>query len=409
MRLPLRFLCLILGIGFFLTACDDNPSVGGNLIDEQANPSQRYALLADAVTRNVDYKDVAGLRKTILVGKVQEVGTLAGVTTEATGYMDFGGSPTIPDRFKNGTISEAYVKLHYKKDAIYGDTTQTMNLEFREMTAAFNVIGGARYDSLLTNVSTTVLASANHRPQRRDTVITVPLPTTWISTHSDKLKDATKFSEQLFGFALDSNGGNAIIGINEAVSKIYIVGGDATGRDTVSFGMVAYHSFSKQTGTATGLGTDKLLVQDNTGASYNPSFNFSFAALQNVAVGNATLKIFADSTLMKSSGNFHRTPLRNLSLYGISTESGATDPVLIATTSLKDGAYSFSNPTFSRAIQRNLSGKAVFSRYFVTPSTSPRDAIQDINGNSVYPAVLYNQNAPADKKPQLLIIYSPTQ
>ena len=404
----LRSFSLLLFAILCLSACDDNPTVGGGLIDDQATPSQRYALTASNATRNIDFKDVAGQRRTVLVGKVAETGDLAGLTTEATGYIDFGGTPTIPDRFKNNPITEVSLQLVYKKGSVYGDTTQTMSIDVKEMTASFNAISGARYDSLLTNQSATTLVSATHRPQKRDTSITISLPTEWISSNATRLKDATKFSEEHFGFALSASAGNGMIGINEERSRLRLVGGDATGRDTVYFSVAAYHSYTKQTGSTTALSTDKTLIQDNTGATLNPIFDFTLPSLQNVAVGNATLRIYADSTLMKSTGSFNRTPLRNLSLYGIFTDTSITTPQLITSATLLNGIYSFTSPAFSERIQKNLSNKPVFSRYFIAPSTSPQNTIADVSANSVYGAVLYNQNAAPDKKPQLIITYSST-
>lgn len=182
----------------FLAACEDPSNVGLGLIDDPISPSAESVPLTTFEPASIT--DRTGNTHRVLAGLVEDpaLGTI-----EATGYLNF----TRPDDAEAPSAPVDSVVLSLSYNYVYGDTTETLSLDLRDIETDERWSGsGMQADSSLPlgeQVTTVEITP-------EDTTQQVHLPEEWIEEHEDVLV-SDDFNDLFTGLALSAADGSTAL------------------------------------------------------------------------------------------------------------------------------------------------------------------------------------------------------
>lgn len=370
---------------WILGACDTPSSVGINNLDGIANPPQRATYPITPTLATKANKDVTGELSPALVGKVEEVAPLSGVKLEAIGYMDFVTSVSVPSKFKDGPITTVELKLAHSY--FYGAKNTPLEISLYDMPKEW-VGTGAKQDSLLTAGS---LIMTHRIADPSDTTsLVIPLPDAWVKANTATLISGD-FDTLFHGFQFKTNSGNSIIGLNLAKSWFRVVSNGEEIKYATSTTKV--HTYVSRSGTAN-VPANQILLQDNTGDALN--LGIDLTALKSTAISSSILRIYADTLSTFSTSNFVRPTPHILAIYGV--KSTGVQTRLGTATLTADSYYDFNSALIATELQRFSINKSSYAKLMVAPNAG---------GNSLDAFLLYNPNAVAEKRPQVIFTFIP--
>lgn len=371
---------LVMGL-LLLTACEDPSNVGIGLVDEQGDPVVRTFATSSFDTTTID--DITGNVPRVLVGQVDD--PLTG-RISATGYVDFVSAGF--DNDDNPTITG--VSLVLDRDYVYGDTAAMASISIFDLVEDWDETAAKSDTSLPKGM---LVTTANFLPS--DTLITIPLPASWIAANDTTLR-SDNFESSFNGFALEGAGGNAIVGFNETASSLRVF----TSADTLDYNLTRTITGIARTSDPAALPPNQVLVQDGLGQTVTFNFDFDDAGLEETPINGAIVRLFADSVLVNDTPpNFVRPLLREIQLVGVD-ENGLFVTLGVATLT-DDGSYrfreAFSTLSFRDVLQQQFFGNAIIERLELRFATS----VHTIN-----PMVLYDASADERAPVALLTISS---
>ncbi|HMB91628.1 MAG TPA: hypothetical protein VKP65_12320, partial [Rhodothermales bacterium] len=293
------------------------------------------------------------------------------------------------DNDDNPTITG--VSLVLARNYVYGDTATTASINVFDLVEDWAETSAEADTSLPKGL---LVTSADFLPS--DTLITIPLPESWIATNDTTLR-SENFESNFNGFALEAAGGNAIVGINESASSLRVF----TSADTLNYNLTRTITGLERTGEPVALPPNQVLVQDGLGQSVTFNFDFDDAGLEEAPINGAIVRLFADTTLVTDTPpNFVRPLLRDIQLVGVD-EDGLFLTLGTATLT-DDGSYRFREATstlsFRDVLQQQFFGNAIIERLELRFTTSL---------NTINPVVLYNATADERAPVALLTVSSP--
>ena len=355
------FLPALLGALFLLTcaACEDPSNVGLGLIGEGGEPvlERVDATRLDTTAR----RDVTGNTQRLLAGTVAD--PLLGTIT-AEGFLDvLNVSGDNVASFRDTMLTSATLQL--VPDYVYGDTTREVTLTLFEMPEEFNATS-AFGDTTLT--AGEAITTFSFRPT--DSLVTVPLPETWIAENDTTLR-STSVASGFHGFKLASvpGSGSAVVGFDRSETVLEAI----AGADTVFFGQssgntVGFKSLTSlsREGEPTLL-TDRTVLQDGVGPGVRLDFrdNLEDSDLLGEALNRAEVVVYADLLTLQQNtpAGFVRPPIEPVELVGVDEDGNVPrlpdgSPLLSILAEIdEEGRLRFSSNVLRVLIQEVLLGR----------------------------------------------------
>ena len=361
-----------------LAACGDASSnVGLGLVDEGNEPVVRE--LTPTLFEQTPFNDVTGAVPRVLAGKVND--PLAGAIT-TTGYVDFTSSFDSTDASPFTSVT-----LRLTRDYIYGDTTAMVTLNLHDITEDWESLGRKADTTLSVGGLVTTFSLAPD-----DSLVSVPLPESWIVDNDTTLRSPSAFATDFHGFALEAVTSEAVVGFDFDRSDLRLI----TEADTFDFDL---------TRTITGITRENepilpegvLLIQDGIGPSVK--VNFDLDAFTERPLHGAIVRFFADTAAVQAAPpNFVRPFPETLQLVQIIDPDPAVPAIFIAEVTLSDeGDYRFSGPNLGGFFQDTLFGLETFEHLEL------RTPILDNTINFM----LLHDAASGEKAPEALLTISP--
>jgi len=381
MRSPFRALLLASLALLFLSACEDPSNVGISLVDEQAGEPEIVSV-SPTPFENEPLRDVTGnspgTHRT-LAGEVIDpvLGTLT-----AIGYLDF-QAPTSPsDAFTTGPVTS--VRLLMTRDYTYGDTTATVSLILSGMEENWESLG-ARADTVLTAGALVHTFSVS----AQDTLITVPLPASWVSEKEGLLRSTT-FTDDFHGFQLAWESGEAVLGFSPGTSSMEVV----SGSDTLYFAITKTLSTLTRA-NAPQLPEGRVLLQDGFGPGINLNFDFKAAAVSDNALNRVIIRLPTDTETLRqqSPEHFYRPPIGLVGLFGITTEENTL--AVVEGRLDEDGVLSFEGSALRNVFQQMMLDNNTFERFQIWVP---------IEDNTINPLLFYGPGTGAPQPEAVLTI-----
>ena len=307
------FLPALLGALFLFTcaACEDPSNVGVGLIGEGGEPVLERV---DAARLDTTAKrDVTGNTQRLLAGTVAD--PLLGTIT-AEGFLDMlnvsGDNIT---SFRDTMVTSATLRL--VPDYAYGDTTRQVALTLFSMPEEFDATSALADTTLMAGVAITTFSFLP-----TDSLVTVPLPETWIAENDTTLR-STSVASGFHGFKLAAvpGSGNAVVGFDRSETVLEAI----AGADTVFFG--------QSSGTTSGfkslttlsregepvLPSDRAVLQDGVGPGVRLDLDLTDTAFLGEALNRAEVVVYADLFMLQQSApaGFVRPPIEPVELVGV--------------------------------------------------------------------------------------------
>ncbi|GAB5521539.1 MAG: hypothetical protein RhofKO_37900 [Rhodothermales bacterium] len=327
-------------LALLVIACEDPTGVGSTLVEEQTGQPRVVTEIPTELTPKA-YNDFTGDSRRILVGQVDD--PIFG-QSQATGYFDVGIGDDINGDFTSNTISAASLEL--RVDYVYGDTLTPITIRVRDMDAAWTSAGVTTDTTLTPGAEITTFSFAP-----TDTLVSIPLPASWISANQAQLRvDNADFTGNFHGFQIDAVDGNAIVGFQSDESSLQATAGSTT---------VTY------VGTRSATTTERLsepagldgyqTIQDGVGPGLR--FNFDLTDIALSALNRTIIRVRADSVALQQNlpANFVRPELPSLELIVVD-ENGLEIRVQTKSPD-EDGVFTFDANGLRSVIQELLLGE----------------------------------------------------
>lgn len=271
----LRAIALALVVSVVALGCEDPSNVGLDVVGEiGGDPVIRTLAPAIGVPPT---EEVTGNNARFLVGHLAD--PLLGAV-RANAYVDFGamvGSTS----FRAGTVSSA--SLEMRRNYFAGDTLGTIEISLYDMPAEWNAQGATSDTSLVHGdlISTYTISA-------QDTVVTLPLPQSWIAANDTTLRSEA-FTSVFHGFHLEANAGNSILGFATTQTSLRAV----AGTDSVSFPRVRDLTTTERLSDPSG-SEDYVVLRATAGPIIELGYDLG-DVIDQFAVNRATLRVREDS------------------------------------------------------------------------------------------------------------------
>lgn len=392
-RNTLAWLCLAI---VAVAGCEDPSNVGLGIIGEEGSeptrlelggvklPDERTAVVTGGIRTGTAYSGPGRY----LVGKADD--PIFGLI-ETRAYVDYATPTTIPDGFREGTVTN--VVLVFSRDSyVYGDTTLATRFVLSDMNEAWPAFG-TRSDTTL--VAGDSVISVNYTATQGD--FTLVMPEDWVAENSQDLVDED-FTNVFNGFQIHATEPSAISGF---------LGFPAHMRVTTTGGSVNYPmskiltTMTKEAGPAI---PDRTVLQDGIGDNAVLDFGFEVDSISASAISRTVVEARVDLSVFEDlPSNFVRPVPTKIDLIGI--EPDGTRRVLRSAVVQTEGQLRFVSNTATpgefnlvRSVQLAVTGNSQFDRYAI--------AIAETQA-SIGAALLYNGEA-VDDAPSAIITYIPT-
>ena len=361
-----------LALAAALAACQDPSGVGLGLIDDETSDPNAVRVEAATVDLRsgpeVTYGFARGggtpVQTRALLGDVRDAQFGDG---RAIAYLDL-RKGTLPADFEDDrTVEQAELRL--VRASIYGDTTATLPVELREVTASWSPISLPIDTTLATGeVLDTYSVSVG------DSVAVLPLPAAFVADRDTLFRGS--FDTAFEGFELRvpegaAAGPGAVVGINALSSVLRLISdeydddGEAT-RDTVDYPIVEVFS-SLRRAPATVATPDRVLLRD--GDTTAVALTFDFAAIEGRPLANGSLRFRVDRSLVSDEGSFVRPLLTDVGLFGILDDATR---VFLSEIEIGDGdIVTLQSAFLTAAIQARLLGRQPYERFELVPAPDP--------------------------------------
>ena len=361
----------LLGLAL-LAACQDPSGVGLGLIGEEGNEPNVTVLPADSVYLT-DQPDFTGgyadgttpVQQRVLVGAVMDA-TFGDASAAA--YVDVRPPNTTPSGFLDRTITSATLRL--VRDYVYGDSTSTLDLALYEVADAWSPVN-AESDTVF-DVGQCL---ATYDVTASDTLVTLPLPSSWVSANDAALRGDSVLTD-IHGFALrleEGAPGGAVVGFDATRSRLRLT----TAQDTVDYLLREVFTHVERGAPAPPSG-DLLFLRG--GASEGIAVTLPYDEVGASAVSRAVFRLTADPSEL-DAGMLSRSLPETLGLVGV-TASGSKILLASATPDEDTDTYTFSSGTLTNVVQDAVVGNQLYERYLIIPSQSPAtlDVLPTVTG-----------------------------
>lgn len=345
-----------------LSACQDPSGVGLELIGEEGQDPNVVVIAADTVLLGEADEITGGFgdgsspaQGRVLVGTVTD--PLFG-DASAEAYLDVGPPASVPNGFRDRTITSATLRL--ARDYVYGDSTQTLSLALYQMARDWDPTGAQPDTSFEVGalLDTFEIAAS-------DSLLELDLPSSWVDANDEFLRSDTVLTA-VDGFQLrlaDGTMTNAIIGFATQDSELRL----ATAEDTVSYSLREVFTHIER-GAASMPPPDILFVRD--GIPEVAVLTFDYEALEGLALARGLVRLNVDPDALESSSSFARSLPETLALFGI-TETDARFGIATAAFSEETNSYMFANSSLTSILQDVLLGNQLFERFEIESADSP--------------------------------------
>ena len=309
--LPAFFSALLL---FTCTACEDPSNVGVGLVGEGGEPVLETIDVTEFDT--TAERDVTGNTQRLLAGTVAD--PLLGTIT-ATGFLDV--LTTAGDDvtgFRDSALVSATLQL--VPDYVYGDTTREVTLTLFDVPEEVNATSAFADTTLAAGAAITTFSFLP-----TDTLVTIPLPGTWIAANDTTLR-STSLTSVFHGFQLAAAPGSnsAVVGFDRSESLLEAV----AGTDTVFFGQTTTSSVGFKSLTSISregepaLAVEREVLQDGIGPGVRLDFDVSTTDLLGEALNRAEIVVYTDASTLEQNApaGFARPPLDLVELVGVNEE-----------------------------------------------------------------------------------------
>ncbi|NNF57462.1 MAG: DUF4270 family protein [Rhodothermaceae bacterium] len=353
---------LLFSMVLLLSACQDPSGVGLELIGEEGQDPNVVVLAADTVMIGEADEITGGFadgsspaQERVLVGAVTDL--LFG-DASAEAYFDVGPPATIPNGFRDRTITSATLRL--SRDYVYGDSMQTLSLALYQMADDWDPTGAKADTSFEVGalLDTFEIAAA-------DTLLELDLPASWVNANDEFLRSDTVLTA-VDGFQLRLADGamtNAVIGFAMPDSELRLT----TAEDTVSYALREVFTHTER-GEAPAPPPDLLFVRDGTPEV--AALTFDYDNLEGLALARGLIRLTIAPDAVESSSSFARPLPQTLALFGI-TEDDARFGITTATLDEDTNSYTFANTSLTSILQDVLLGNPLFVRFEMEATASP--------------------------------------
>jgi len=310
------FLLLSGALLLSLSACSDPTGVGGELGGgslEQGKP-----LSVDAVPDSLDTttipsqtgfdlssENASNRPWRFLAGAVND--PVAGVI-EAEGYLDFRGTAVRPQSVEAATVSELDAELRLVPTYLHGDTLSTLDLNLYTL--------GSEVEMHRLPADTSFAPGSQLSPPNQsgtsysllpvDSLVTLPLPDSWIQNHLEALK-ADTFGTNVKGFVLRAANRSPTAGLRQVVAGFQFRSATlrvTTSSDTVDFNALKSHTNIERRGSPDVDTGDWTLLQDGVGTSLTMSWDFGdppLDSLKDTPLNRVDVTVPIDTAKMEAS------------------------------------------------------------------------------------------------------------
>ena len=305
-------LVLIAAVG-----CSDPVSdIGTDLVGGNVEPELRNFAPTQYATE--EFVDITGLSQRVLTGMVDD--PLFG-SISVTGYLDFTSG------FQGTAPSLTGAALQLTNNYIYGDTMSMITVALHDITDSWDATGAKADTTLMIGPEI-----VTHTFLSTDSVVTIPLPMTWVDTYADTLRSSN--ADSLFhGFALIPSAGQTVVGYTNVGTSLQVYSAD----DTTAFPyQTAITTVTRNSDPIIPEG--RAAVQDGAGPTVR--LQFDLQSMMEQPINGAVLILHADTmATMEAPEHFVRPMINELRLVAVREEGPA---VLVSQVNISDeGVFSF--------------------------------------------------------------------
>jgi len=300
-----------------LSACSDPTGVGANLGGdslEEGTPRSVEVMPSRFDTTTVppltgfdgSSPNAADRSWRFLTGAVKD--PIAGVI-EAEGYLDFFGAEPRPESIRNATADSLDAELELVPTYVHGDTLSTVTVNLFTLESEVEDMHRLPADTSFSTgnpLSPPGQPGTAHSFSPTDSVVTLPLPASWIENHLSALQ-ADTFDTDINGFVFRSADEpstalrRAVVGFSLQNATLRVM----SASDTVRFQSLKSHTHVERRGTPEVPLDDWTLLQDGVGTSLVMGWNFEEApfdsSLANQPLNRADVTVPVDTTKMEAS------------------------------------------------------------------------------------------------------------
>lgn len=303
------FCALLLGGTVFLSlsACDDASDVGLGVGPDSlrgGTPTTLNVFPALDTTvvppqTGLELRPTTQSQWRFLVGRVEDP---IGGTVEANGYFDVLGRTFVPPRILNAETADSLsAQLRFTTTYLHGDPASAVGVQVLDLEEEADM-QAARADTTF-GADPNPVTSTTITPT--DSLVTIELPQSWISTHLDVLQDTTEagssFQDAFHGFKLASSGGNAVVGFpSNTISLRLIHTADSTTVDYRGFKMFTHVDRRSPPSPP----EDRIVLQDGVGVDLSMQWDFEenpLDTLKNTPLNRAEIFVPVDTTTLTNT------------------------------------------------------------------------------------------------------------
>jgi hypothetical protein len=305
-RLPVAVLGGLLFLS--LAACSDPASVGSTLGPDSlsgGDPEIRNVVPTTLDTSRTPpltgFREAASLPGQpggqqrswrMLTGEVDD--PIGGVL-DAEGYIDFRGTASRPSGISDAPVDSLNAELRLTRTYLHGDTTSTLEVQLFDLAGPADM-GRAPADTSFATEAAPIRAGA-YTVSPTDTLVTLPLPSSWIEKHQTALQDSTSFPDGRFdGFRLTTTAGNAVVGFEHGSATLRLT----TSSDTVDFESEQTFTHIERSQVPPS-GSDRRLLQAGVGVGLEMDWaggRIDSLADANTLLNRVEISVPVDTTLL---------------------------------------------------------------------------------------------------------------
>lgn len=244
-----------------LVSCSDPSGVGlgvGENPLEGGDPNVR-AVTPDTIRTETSPR-VTGLNAArqnwrFLAGAVTDYGRV-----EADGYVDVLAPDEIPSAIATANADSLNAQLRLEPTYVHGDSTAEVTFTLHELSEEAEMSGATADTTFPVGAEI-----ATYTRVASDSLITLPLPDTWVQDNAEMLRDTSAFGDDMsdfHGFRLSAPNASAVVGFRHSNASLRVT----VSNDDAEAIFLAQKSFSNIRRTMPpSLPDDRVLLQDGIG------------------------------------------------------------------------------------------------------------------------------------------------
>lgn len=299
---------VLLGALLSVTGCSEPTSVGANIgpdslqggapLTQEVAPTSLQSTTEPTLT-GIDASAPGGSRAwRFLTGTVLDP---IGGELRATGYLDFSGSQEPAQSIQTALSSGLDAELRLLPTYVHGDTSSTVNVTLYALASEAEM-SRAPSD---TSFAEEPQELGTYTISPNDSLVTLPLPTSWIDEHLSALKDSAAFGDKINGFKFvstdqaSSANRQVVVGFELSSAALRL----SSTSDTTDFrALKAFTEIERLSGP--NIPPNTRLLQDGLGTGVTFEWNFDeppLDSLRNAALNNAAVTVPLDTAQMRAS------------------------------------------------------------------------------------------------------------